>query len=342
MQYSFRPRLRTRSRVPRLPLRPPDHYLREAMSATLARAGRRVRLPRAGADRRPPHADRERVACAGRSGCRPSSRLRDCGSRSRRSTRRRSSRSPTTCPSTPGTASPTTGRSGNQSRGATPPLLRAVPAPPVDERHSAHRADRRRGVRASDGWSASEAGEVAERAEARQEEVGAAPHGDELRQPGDPASQPGGLRKREGARAGQPGKGSRLPRSGSLSSERPSNLALIIQALCTNSNWRAMLASRQMKWSPDSPSGASTAWRADSTGGTGPYSRPRRRSRWKRVEAIDVVPEALPAEAEHAHQPADETDGPPGRSPVRGLARRMWAPSGQRMPSASASKVKSL
>jgi hypothetical protein len=37
MQYSFRPRLRTRSRVPRLPLRPPDHYLREAMAATLAR-----------------------------------------------------------------------------------------------------------------------------------------------------------------------------------------------------------------------------------------------------------------------------------------------------------------
>jgi hypothetical protein len=37
MQYSFRPRLRTRSRVPRLPRRPPDHYLRETMAATLAR-----------------------------------------------------------------------------------------------------------------------------------------------------------------------------------------------------------------------------------------------------------------------------------------------------------------
>jgi hypothetical protein len=36
MQYSFRPRLTTRSRVPRLPRRPPDHYLREAMAATLA------------------------------------------------------------------------------------------------------------------------------------------------------------------------------------------------------------------------------------------------------------------------------------------------------------------
>jgi hypothetical protein len=37
MQYSFRPRLRTGSRVPRVPLRPPDHYLRETMARTLAR-----------------------------------------------------------------------------------------------------------------------------------------------------------------------------------------------------------------------------------------------------------------------------------------------------------------
>jgi hypothetical protein len=36
MQYSFQPRLRTRSRIPRLPLRPPDNYLRDAMAATLA------------------------------------------------------------------------------------------------------------------------------------------------------------------------------------------------------------------------------------------------------------------------------------------------------------------
>ena len=37
MQYSVQPRLKTRSRVPRLPLRPPDNYLRDAMVATLAR-----------------------------------------------------------------------------------------------------------------------------------------------------------------------------------------------------------------------------------------------------------------------------------------------------------------
>jgi hypothetical protein len=36
MQYSFRSRLQTRTRVPRLPLRPPDNYLRDAMVATLA------------------------------------------------------------------------------------------------------------------------------------------------------------------------------------------------------------------------------------------------------------------------------------------------------------------
>jgi hypothetical protein len=36
MQYSFRTRLKTRTRVPRLPLRPPDDYLRDAMVATLA------------------------------------------------------------------------------------------------------------------------------------------------------------------------------------------------------------------------------------------------------------------------------------------------------------------
>ncbi|MCW3475290.1 catalase family protein [Limobrevibacterium gyesilva] len=37
MQYALHPRLATRSHVPRLPLRPPDNYLREAMAATLAR-----------------------------------------------------------------------------------------------------------------------------------------------------------------------------------------------------------------------------------------------------------------------------------------------------------------
>ena len=37
MQYSFQPRLKTRTPVPRLPFRPPDNYLRDAMVATLAK-----------------------------------------------------------------------------------------------------------------------------------------------------------------------------------------------------------------------------------------------------------------------------------------------------------------
>jgi hypothetical protein len=36
MQYSMRPRETTRSRIPYLPRRPPDHYLRDNMAATLA------------------------------------------------------------------------------------------------------------------------------------------------------------------------------------------------------------------------------------------------------------------------------------------------------------------
>jgi len=37
MQYAFRSRKRTRSRIPNLPGRPPDNYLRQAMVATLGR-----------------------------------------------------------------------------------------------------------------------------------------------------------------------------------------------------------------------------------------------------------------------------------------------------------------
>jgi hypothetical protein len=37
VQYSVRPRSKTRSSIPRLPFRPPDNYLRETMAATLAK-----------------------------------------------------------------------------------------------------------------------------------------------------------------------------------------------------------------------------------------------------------------------------------------------------------------
>jgi hypothetical protein len=39
MQYAVRPKSRTRTRVPRLPFRPSDNYLREAMAGTLAQRG---------------------------------------------------------------------------------------------------------------------------------------------------------------------------------------------------------------------------------------------------------------------------------------------------------------
>ena len=61
--------------MPRLPLRPPDDYLRDAMAKTLAGAGRRVRHHAAAADRPAPDADRERrglLADRGsRRACRP-------------------------------------------------------------------------------------------------------------------------------------------------------------------------------------------------------------------------------------------------------------------------------
>lgn len=39
MHYSVKPRRRIRTRIPRVPLRPPDNYLRDATAATLARTG---------------------------------------------------------------------------------------------------------------------------------------------------------------------------------------------------------------------------------------------------------------------------------------------------------------
>ena len=44
-----------------------------------------------------------------------------------------------------------------------------------------------------------------------------------------------------------PGTGWRLPSSGSLYPVMALNFVLITQAFCTNSNWREMLAVRQMK-----------------------------------------------------------------------------------------------
>ncbi len=45
MQYSVWPKSTARTRIPRLPFRPPDDYLRDAMVASLDRRRRRVRRP---------------------------------------------------------------------------------------------------------------------------------------------------------------------------------------------------------------------------------------------------------------------------------------------------------
>ena len=50
-----------------------------------------------------------------------------------------------------------------------------------------------------------------------------------------------------------PGMGWRLPSRGSLSAVTPLNLVFMIQAPCTNSNWREMFALMQTNWMPCSP-----------------------------------------------------------------------------------------
>ena len=66
MQYSVWPKTKKRTPVPRLPFRPPDDYLRNAMIASLADGRCRARHPPPAADRRLPDADREqRGAVAG-------------------------------------------------------------------------------------------------------------------------------------------------------------------------------------------------------------------------------------------------------------------------------------
>ena len=56
MMYSFRPKQKGRTKIPRLPLRPPDNYLREAMVKTLCGARHRVRHPRSDPGRFAPNA----------------------------------------------------------------------------------------------------------------------------------------------------------------------------------------------------------------------------------------------------------------------------------------------
>jgi hypothetical protein len=97
MMYSVYPRSQVYRKIPRLPLRPPDNYLRDNMVKTLAEqdvefdimlhSTCRSRMQRS----------------AGRRSFRPSFPRRGCTSRSRNSIRLVSVPSPTTCHTTPGT-----------------------------------------------------------------------------------------------------------------------------------------------------------------------------------------------------------------------------------------------
>ena len=62
---------RQRTPIPRLPLRPPDDYLRDAMVAALAQRRRRARLPRAACRPIRISCRSRTTACSGPSGCRP-------------------------------------------------------------------------------------------------------------------------------------------------------------------------------------------------------------------------------------------------------------------------------
>ena len=105
-------------------------------------------------------------------------------------------------------------------------------------------------------------------------------------------------------------------RRGSASSCSSPNLALFSQVWLTNSNCRAMFAFRQMKWRPRSA--ASSSRSACSSGSGGPYSRPRRTSRWRRLISNE---RPLPGS---------------GSRESRGFERRMCEPTGQRAPRGSA------
>ena len=71
MKYSLsRRKTKVHRKIPRVPFRPPDNYLRDNMVKTLDEQRRRVRHAGPGADRPAPHADRERRGAAGRRACR--------------------------------------------------------------------------------------------------------------------------------------------------------------------------------------------------------------------------------------------------------------------------------
>ncbi len=143
MQYSFRTRLKSRTRVPRLPLRPPDNYLAGRDGRDARRAGRRVRHLAPGADRPVQDADREQrcavadsavAARAGRGAADPEAEVRLAGA-----TRVRAG-----AVVQPVALDPRAPPAGKPEPRPEADVLRAVTAAAADEQRRALRADRRR------------------------------------------------------------------------------------------------------------------------------------------------------------------------------------------------------
>ena len=246
MQYSFAAAIaRERTRVPRLPRRPPDNYLRDAMVDDAGRAGRRVRLHAPAADRPVPDADRERrrpvadeavAARAGGGAADPEAAVRLAGAAR---LRRASSRS------TRGTAIADHRPLGNQSRARKRMYWELSK---LRQQLNGVRHYEPTGDEEFPGSPARFPPGSGQRRDPRQEEVGAAPHRDEARHAGHALADAVG-RDRERPAVGL---GRRRDRVGVV--VEAAELRVVQPRVLTNSNWRAMFALRQMKWSPRSVS----------------------------------------------------------------------------------------
>ena len=141
MMYSVYPRSKVYRHIPRLPLSPPDNYLRDNMVRTLQEQDVRVRSHAAAPDRPIPHADRERGGAlagealalrAGSTAPYPAAEIRCAGST-------RLCRCPLLQPLALHRRAPPPRQS---EPGAAPDVLGAVAIPAENERHAACRADR--------------------------------------------------------------------------------------------------------------------------------------------------------------------------------------------------------
>ena len=144
------------------------------------------------------------------------------------------------------------------------------------------RRHRAAGVRVHGGPLIAGMRQEAQRADSRQEEVGAAAHGHELRQAGEARAGAVGLRHaRSASRAASPGAAAGDCRAAGRSrSRRPSNALADARRSARTRTVAAMLAFRHMKCSPRLGSSPAARSASACSGVTAtPYSRPRRSSR---------------------------------------------------------------